>query len=459
MQGILNHRIHFHPAVRAYRRGGRTYFVNTNTGSWAVLSSRYAKAIAEGFCSETQGEDFQKAYESLSKAMIISDARYPEKKLSTEVKPLLVKFQTTGECNFHCVYCFNDKSIRTHVMNRETMNRAVDYVLANPYAANGVNFSIYGGEPLMERELLYDTILYIREKEKNSPNVRINIITNGVLLTEKDVDFLRENHVQVSFSFDGLPEFQNANRRNMQGEPTSEAVLRGISLFKGYREMCVLATVTRNMSAHLLDIVTFLDARDIPAVEFLPLRMLGQAEGREDISVDTGAYIRSLKAIIDAIEDGKIERISVRAVLRMLLPLETGQTLHGELGIRRCGSGRNVISINYDGTITGCDMMPPAFTPVIGDVWNGITKLEKLDGLLKPYGKVSPNCNSCPWTMFCRSGCTGASGSDGGTCNSRHLLSCAINKAIYPYLLEKLATDGGRLHEYFRKHTTEKKGE
>ena len=459
MQTLSPHDIHFYPAVRAYRRGGRSYFVNTYTGTWAALSSRYAKAFSEGLLSQTYSVDFYEAYEALAKSYIVRDLCYAEKRQNAEIKPLLVKFQTTGKCNFSCVYCFNDTTIRTKTMDRQTMRSAVDYAFTNPYAKNGLYFTIYGGEPLMDRGLLYDTIDYIYHK--NSPDIKacINIITNGALLTVEDVSFLKSRGVRVSISFDGMPKFQNRNRPDTVGLSTSEAVIRGIRLLDNYDEMCVLTTVTHDMSDHLLDIALYVQSLGVPYLEFLPLRMLGCAEGRSDISVNVAAYIKSLKTIVYAIEDGRINQLGVRAILRMLLPLETGQTLHGELGDRRCGSGRNIISINFDGTITGCDMMPPAFTPVIGDVWRGITDLDSLDRLLMPYGRVSPFCNRCPWTLFCRSGCTGASGSDGETCNSRHLLSCAVNKEIYPWLLEKLVTDGGVLHSYFMSHTKSNRGE
>ena len=456
MQDVPMYNIHFYPAVRAYRRGGRSYFINTHTGTWAALSSRYARAFSEGFLNHKQSKDYYEAYEALSKARIVRDPRYIEKRQNAEIKPLLVKFQTTGKCNLSCIYCFNNTSIRTKTMDRQTMRSAVDYAFTNSYAIHGLYFTIYGGEPLMKRGLLYDTIDYIYNKKRPNISPHINIITNGTLLTAEDVAFLKAREVSISISFDGMPEFQDKNRPDALESPTSDDVIRGIQLLKNYDDMCVLTTVTRDMSEHLLDIALYIQSLGAYYLEFLPLRMLGCAEGQGDISVNASAYIKSLKAIVDAIEAGCINRLGVQAILRMLLPLETGQTLYGELGDRRCGSGRNVISINFDGSITGCDMMPPAFSPFIGDVWKGITNLDKLDKLLMPYGSISPLCNSCPWTLFCRSGCTGASGSDGETCNSRHLLSCAINKEIYPWLLEKLVTDGGILHSYFISHTSRK---
>jgi len=441
----------FYPEARAYNRNGKTYFINSKAGTWVVLSSGAINQLINGSPSS---EEFARVYDALAKKYIIKDKRYPYQTKQGTIKPLLIKFQLTGKCNFHCVYCFNDSAIRTHSMNNETLYQSIDYVFDNPYAANGISFALYGGEPFMDKALFYKAVQYIQEKSQGRSDVQISTVTNGSLLNDDDISFIENNHIHLSYSFDGLPEFQAHNRIPNSME-SMESPLLHLKKIASYKYTTILSTITREMSAHLEDIALYMENLGVTNVEFLPLRLIGTAEGKNDLSVNIGEYVRSLIKVVDLIESGKIQHLRVGAIMRLLLPLETGDTLHGGLQDYRCGAGRNVLYIKYDGTIQGCDMIPDKYSPVLGDIWKGIDKLDKLDATIAQINKFSDSCKQCPWFYFCRSGCTGASGSDEVSCNQKHSLSCAIGKTMYPLLLEKLLTDGGVMHHYFVTHFPE----
>lgn len=439
--------IRFYPETHAYNRNGRTYFVNSRTGTWVVLSYSAVKQLN----GNRNNEGFMKVYEALAEKFIIKDDRYQYVKTKSKVKPLLAKLQTTGMCNFRCVYCFNNEEIKTHSMTKKTLYQSIDYVFSNPYASNGILFAIYGGEPYADKERLYEALSYIREKSGSRSDVVTGIITNGSLLDDDDIAFIMDNDIHLSFSFDGLPEFQMNNRISRNKEE-ADLPLRNLKKIAAYRHTSVLATITREMSAHLEEIILYMEELGVTNIEFLPLRLLGKANGKNELSVNTSEYINALKNVVEAIECGKIKHLKVGTIMRLLLPLETGETVYGELGNRRCGAGKNSIHINYDGTIQGCDMLPDKYSPIIGDVWRGVDGLDKLESNIFDFGAASESCLVCPWSHFCRSGCVGASGSDEGSCNRKHTLSCATNKELYPFLLEKLVTDGGVLHNYFINH-------
>ena len=442
--------VSFFPEVRFYQRGDFVYFINTKSGTWVALPKYHFKILFSEQCSKIYTSQYIAVYEALARNNIIWDFHFNQKNISQEIKPLLVKLQTTGKCNLNCQYCFNDLAIRDKTMSRETMHQAVDYCFKNPFAhKKRILFVVYGGEPLLERKILFETVQYIRQK---STDAYIGVITNATLLSENDIVFFKENKVNIIISFDGLPEFQAQNRHGTIELSGAKQVLRNMMKLHEHNYMyqsCVLCTVTRNMSSSLLKIVLFLQAHGVVNLEFLPLRMLGTAEGQVKMATNIGAFVKSLKEITEAIETGQIQQIRMRNILRLLMPLETLQTVKGEVGCHRCSAGRNSIAINFDGSILGCDMIPENISPIIGDVWNGINFLDKLDKLILPY--ASDNCKKCLWFQYCRGGCIGACASDNGNINSRHVLTCAINKEMYPYLLEKLATDNGKLREYFNR--------
>lgn len=448
MQKSERKTIQFYPEAHAYNRNGKTYFVNSKAGTWVAMSF----GMIRQFMNESAGsEGFIKVYDVLAKKLIIKDKRYQYQTERRVEKPLLIKFQSSGKCNFHCAYCFNDSEIRAHSMKSETLYQAIDYVFDNPYASNGISFAIYGGEPFMDKPLFYKAVQYIKEKSRGRADVRISVVTNGSLLDDDDIAFIIANQIHLSFSFDGLPEFQ-ANNRIPNNIGLAGIPLSNLRKVASYQYTTVLSTITREMSAHLEDIALYMEGLGVTNVEFLPLRLMGAAQGKDNLSVNIGEYVNSLIKVAELIECGKIRNLRVGAIMRLLLPLETGDTLHGGLQGYRCGAGRNVLYIKYDGTIRGCDMIPDKYSPIIGDIWTGIDKLEKLDVDIAYTDRFYHKCKQCPWFYFCRSGCTGASGSDEESCKQKHALSCAISKTMYPLLLEKLLTDKGALHGYFVSH-------
>ncbi len=372
------HILPFYSGVRSYIRSNIIYFINTDKRTWAAIPESWGK-----FLTDSSNSRYREIYDALSESGILINST-PQRKITSIPKPLLVTLMTTGKCNLRCLYCFNSMSIRGKSMTPDVLRDAINYAFSNPYAKNGISFTIYGGEPLMERELLYEAIRLIHGKDTDI-NANIEVITNGTLLTNEDVEFLRRHRVIITISFDGLPTFQNKNRPEALGNPSAERVLKNAEILKKYGYMSqsnVLCTVTHDMTEYLCDIADFLQDKGFNAVEFLPVRRIGQAENHEELLSDSEAYVKSFIKLIDSIEAGRITRLKLRSVLRMIMPLLTGQTVYGELRCHRCGAGRNSIVIGYDGSIRGCDMLPDFVSPVIGDIWNGINDLDKLDELI-----------------------------------------------------------------------------
>lgn len=444
--------IPFFRDVKIYRRGNFSYFINPDFGTWVALPNYHAQILFAEQHARSHGVEYAQVYEVLAKCNVVRDPKLNKPAAPLEVKPLLVKFQLTGKCNLRCSYCFNSTNIRNKTMSSDTMRRAVDYVFENPFARKQPpTFLIYGGEPMIERTRLFETVQYIRTKAYDN---YIGIITNATLLTEEDIIFFKAHNVHIGISFDGLPEFHVKNRHGTTDLSAADKILSKFDLLNKHDYMTqsyVLCVVTREMSSRLTECVIFLQERGLLSMEFLTMNLLGDAKKIREDSTDIPKFIASLKKIVEAIEDGRISRLRMRNILRLLLPLASTQNIKGELGGHRCGAGRNILVVTTEGKILACDMIPKKFHPEIGDIWNGITSLDKLDKQIAPY--ASDDCRKCVWRYFCRSGCTGACAGDNGDLNVRHALTCAMHKEMYPYLLEKLATDNGKLREYFNRST------
>ena len=126
----------------------------------------------------------------------------------------------TGNCNLACRYCYASEQDQ-NTMTWETARRAIDL------AAAGAPFILQfsGGEPLLALPLLHQIVDYIRT---NRIRARMDLQTNGTLLTEETAAFLRCARIGIGVSLDGRPAEHDAHRCYPDGRGSSMHVIAGI---------------------------------------------------------------------------------------------------------------------------------------------------------------------------------------------------------------------------------------
>lgn len=114
----------------------------------------------------------------------------------------------TTRCNLRCGYCYVDRSDAD--MSPETAKAVVDLAGRD---AKRAGLIFFGGEPLLRRELIYDTIAYARAREdKLNCRFFFKITTNGLLLDDEFLDFARREGVFIALSIDGTGKAHDAHR-------------------------------------------------------------------------------------------------------------------------------------------------------------------------------------------------------------------------------------------------------
>lgn len=152
-------------------------------------------------------------------------------------------FEMTSQCNFRCKYCcYSECYELTHgytndYLDFDTAQKALDYyvknylkvVKRNPLAEMFISF--YGGEPLLNFELVKEIITYM-ETEYSQYKCAYNMTTNGLLLDEKTADYLVGKDVAILVSLDGPANEQNRNRVDYAGNGTFDRVMKNINDFR-----------------------------------------------------------------------------------------------------------------------------------------------------------------------------------------------------------------------------------
>lgn len=147
--------------------------------------------------------------------------------LETQVDDMVL--QVTQNCNLRCEYCaYSGKYYnRTHSSRRmsfQLARDAVDFLVAHSRDKDHVNIGFYGGEPLLELDLIKKVIQYI---EDTYPGKEFNytITTNGTLLDDETVCYLESKKVNLTISLDGPKETHDKYRRFVNGNGSFEKVM------------------------------------------------------------------------------------------------------------------------------------------------------------------------------------------------------------------------------------------
>ena len=136
----------------------------------------------------------------------------------------------TRECNLACGYCYVEKQAQS-IMSEATARQAVDRLLAFEDPQHTLSF--FGGEPLLQYDLIKNTVAYAEEQaKKRDKGIRFKIATNGVLADREVVDFLAQHDFTVELSLDGTPEAHNANRPMTHGGDSYAATIRNLPYLK-----------------------------------------------------------------------------------------------------------------------------------------------------------------------------------------------------------------------------------
>lgn len=137
--------------------------------------------------------------------------------------------QVTQNCNLRCEYCLysGGYNTRTHTNKRmsfDTMKAAIDFFVQHSKNTRVLSFGFYGGEPLLEMDLIRRGVEYI-EKVTEGKRVQYTFTTNGTLLTEELFDYLVAHEFRILVSIDGPCEVHDFHRKFANSEKGSFEIM------------------------------------------------------------------------------------------------------------------------------------------------------------------------------------------------------------------------------------------
>ena len=326
----------------------------------------------------------------------------------------------TNKCNLRCTYCYVARGEAT--MSRETAFAAVD-LAASEKKPCGLIF--FGGEPLLERPLIYDTVEYSKKLKKETGQVfYYKITTNGTLLDEEFLDFSKSINMMIGFSHDGHA--QNDCRVFPGGSGTAEVLEEKIPMLLSYQPYAVAMCTVNPETAHKLSSsVEWLIEKGFRYVTISPNYDKSAKWTRKGLSVLESEYKKLAELYI------KWTKENLKFYLSCF-EMKILSHLRGEKYCEdRCQLGKKQVSVAPDGRLYPCVQFVGDEEFEMGDVFSGIdTKKRKV---IEAKGSVdSPLCEGCAIKARCNHTCGCLNRQATGSIYEVSPVQCAHEQLLLP---------------------------
>lgn len=354
----------------------------------------------------------------------------------------LVELLLTEKCNLACTYCLAGASQRMPHMSEEVALRTVDRAFAMD-ASDGLTFEFSGGEPFLRFPLMRRLVDYIRtHPRRGDRRAYVSLQTNGTLLDEERVQWIREHEVIVGLSLDGNPSSHNRSRPQVNGRESFSKVMRGIDLLqRAGIAFGVLLVLNRSNIGAVEPMIDFLLENGIENIKLNPVAFLGTARAAwEDTGITQEEALEYFVSFAHRLVSRQLPIFEAN-LFDMTRHLVSKQR-HSRCLRGHCGAGDSFNAIAADGSIYPCGRATQSPGLRLGSVLDGDAPLNACAAaspVIQQIRERRPNtlddCRTCLYRELCQAGCSAQAFERYGTV--RHKTpECRFNKSLYPFLMD-----------------------
>lgn len=327
-------------------------------------------------------------------------------------------------CNLNCSYCFASQG-KYHgeraLMSYEVGKRALDFLVENSGTRRNLEVDFFGGEPLMNFDVVKKLVAYARsiEKEKNK-NFRFTLTTNGVLIDDDVIDFANREMSNVVLSLDGRREVHDRFRVDYSGKGSYDSIVpkfQRLVKARGGKNYYMRGTFTHYNPDFLNDIKAMLD------LGFTELSM----EPVVTSSCDPSALTEEDKEIVFKQYEELAELMLSRdkqnkpfTFYHYMIDIKGGPCIYKR--ISGCGSGTEYMAVTPWGDLYPCHQFVGDEKFKLGDIWGGVTNTDIQNEFFSCNVYAREECRDCWARLYCSGGCAA---------NAYH--STGSVKGIYKY--------------------------
>ena len=347
---------------------------------------------------------------------------------SSVVKALCLHVAHT--CNLNCSYCFASQG-KYHgdraIMSFEVGKRAFDFLIENSGTRRNLEVDFFGGEPLMDWDVVKQLVAYARsiEKEKGK-NFRFTLTTNGVLLNDEVMEFANREMSNVVLSLDGRREVHDRFRKDYAGKGSYDVIVPKFQEFvksRGGKNYYVRGTYTHHNTDFTNDILHMAD------LGFTELSMEPVVCSPDDPCALTEADLPVLFEQYEILAKEMIKRKKEGrgfVFYHYMLDLKNGPCIYKR--ITGCGSGTEYMAVTPWGELFPCHQFVGDPKYSLGNIWDGVTNTAVVEQFRACNAYSRPECNDCWARLYCSGGCAANSYHSTGSIEGVYKYGCELFK-------------------------------
>ena len=434
--------------VHCYKNNGYNIVLDVNSGSVHVVdevtydvismyedndADRIVEALKNSYDESEIREAIEEVEELKKSEQLFTEDIYRQyitdfKSRQTVVKAMCLHI--AHDCNLACKYCFAEEGEyhgRRALMSLEVGKKALDFLIENSGNRRNLEVDFFGGEPLMNFDVVKELVAYGRSKEKEyNKNFRFTLTTNGVLLNDEIAEFLNKEMANVVLSLDGRQEVNDKMRPFRNGKGSYELIVPKFQKLADSRNQTnyyVRGTFTRDNLDFSQDVIHFADLgfkqMSIEPVvgaddDFYSIR-------EEDLPKIMEEYDKLAVEYIKREKEGRGFNF-----FHFMIDLEQGPCVAKRLS--GCGSGTEYLAVTPWGDLYPCHQFVGQEEFLLGNVFDGITKPDICDKfkLCNVYAKEK--CNNCFAKFYCSGGCAANSYKFHGSITDAYDIGCEMQR-------------------------------
>ena len=328
-----------------------------------------------------------------------------KRKTAGVVKALCLHVAHT--CNLNCSYCFasqgkyqGDRAL----MSLEVGKRALDFLIENSGTRTNLEVDFFGGEPLMNFDVVKELVAYARVREKETgKNFRFTLTTNGVLIDDDVIEFANKEMSNVVLSLDGRKEIHDRFRVDYAGNGSYDKIVPKFQKLveaRGGKNYYMRGTFTHANPDFLKDIQQMLDLgfTELSMEPVVCAEDDPSALTKEDMPIVMEQYEKLAELMLKRHREGR-----PFTFYHYMIDLKGGPCIYKR--VSGCGSGTEYMAVTPWGDLYPCHQFVGEEKFKLGNVFDGVDNTAVQDEFFACNVYARPACRECWAKLYCSGGC------------------------------------------------------
>lgn len=350
------------------------------------------------------------------------------KNRETVVKALCLHI--AHDCNLACRYCFAEEGEyhgRRAIMSYEVGKKALDFLVANSGNRTNLEVDFFGGEPLMNWEVVKQLVAYGRSlEEEHHKKFRFTITTNGVLLNDEILEFVNKEMGNMVLSIDGRKEVHDRMRPHRGGQGSYDEIVpkfKKAAESRGQMNYYVRGTYTHYNTDFAKDVLHLADLgfKQISVEPVVAPETEDYAIREEDLPQLLAQYDELAEEMIKRRKEGNGFNF-----FHFMIDLEGGPCAAKRLS--GCGSGTEYLAVTPWGDLYPCHQFVGNEDFLMGNVDEGVLRTDIRDEFKQCNVYAKEKCKDCFAKFYCSGGCAANSYNFTGNVNGSYDIGCELQR-------------------------------